>query len=277
MGETPPEADPKPHPSDNMGFFDHLEELRLRIFKGMIGVIIGMGVAFFFNEFFINEVLLGPTKSTFFIYKYLGIEAVDLTLQSRKLPSQFFTYWGTLLVVGGIIGAPIFFYQFYLFIEPALAKTEKVKTKLTVGFISLLFILGVAFGYLILTPFALQFFTQFQISDVIVNEFDINEYFSTLTMWIIACGVIFQMPMVSYVLSKVGLLTPETMIKYRKHALVIAFILGAFLTPPEPLSQIIMALPIFGLYQLSIWISKVANRKRNKEIWGTEESPNLKD
>lgn len=275
MGEHPPEANRASHPTDNMGFLDHLEELRWRILKGMIGMVLGIIVAVWFNEFFINKVMLGPTSSSFFIYDWLGIDAIDLTLQSRKLPSQFFTYWGTLLVVGGILGAPVFFYQFYMFVEPAMMQTGKARTKFTVAGISFLFMLGVLFGYFVLTPFAVQFFSQFQISTVIINEFDINEYFSTLTLWVLACGFIFQMPMVSYFLSKVGILTPQFMRTYRRHALVFCFVVGAFLTPPDPLSQIIMAVPIFGLYEFSIFVSRLAERQRNKEIWGDKDGSEL--
>lgn len=269
MGEELPEAKPsKPNPEADMGFLDHLEELRWRIIKGVVGIFLGVIVAFIFNDFFINDILLGPTQSSFFVYDHLRIDAVDLSLQNRKLPGQFFTYWGTLIVVGAIIGAPIFFYQLYMFVEPALEKTEKSKAKYTVSVISFLFICGVLFGYLLLTPFALQFFTQFQLSDLVRNDFDINEYFSTMSMWILACGIIFQMPMVTWFLSNIGMLTPDFMIKYRRHAIVFCFILGAFLTPPDPLSQLILAIPLISLYQLSIYISRVANRRRDKKIWG---------
>lgn len=274
MGETPPKAKaPKPDPNAEMSFLDHLEELRIRILRGFFGIILGVVVAFFFSDFFINDVLLGPVSKDFFVYKLLGIDAVNLTLQSRRLPGQFFTFWGTLFMVGVIIGSPLFFHQIWKFILPALDTREKTKTRFTVFFITFLFFLGVSFGYFILTPFALQFFTQFQISDLVRNDFDINEYFSSLTMWVLSTGVIFQLPMISFALSRIGLLTPDFMRKYRRHSIVTFFILGAFLTPPDPISQTLIAVPLIGLYEVSILISASANKKRNKEIWGTEESP----
>jgi sec-independent protein translocase protein TatC len=127
-------------------------------------------------------------------------------------------------------------------------------------------LLGVSFGYLILVPFALQFFAQFQISDIIRNDFDINEYFSSISMWVVACGVIFQIPVVSYSLSRIGLLTPELLKKYRRHSLVFALVISAMLTPPDPISQILIALPLTVLYELSIWISRYAGRKRKREL-----------
>jgi len=274
MGSEPPVAKaPKQDPQAEMSFIDHLEELRMRILKGLIGIAIGVIIAFIFSDFIIKNVLLGPVSKDFIVYKWLGIDAIDITLQSRKLPGQFFTFWGTLFMVGIIMGAPLFFHQIWKFVTPALESTEKHKTQFVVFFISFLFLVGVSFGYFILTPFALQFFTHFQISDLVRNDFDINEYFSSLTMWVLSTGIIFQLPMVSYFLSRIGLLTPVFMRSYRRHAIVIFFILGAFLTPPDPISQVMVAVPLILLYEISISISGYANKKRNKEIWGKSESP----
>ena len=274
MGSEPPVAKaPKQDPQAEMSFIDHLEELRMRILKGLIGIAIGVIIAFIFSDFIIKNILLGPVSKDFIVYKWLGIDAMDITLQSRKLLGQFFTFWGTLFMVGIIMGAPLFFHQIWKFVTPALESTEKHKTQFVVFFISFLFLVGVSFGYFILTPFALQFFTHFQISDLVRNDFDINEYFSSLTMWVLSTGIIFQLPMVSYFLSRIGLLTPEFMRSYRRHAIVIFFILGAFLTPPDPISQVMVAVPLILLYEISIGISGYANKKRNKEIWGKSESP----
>jgi len=270
--EIPPPKPPKLSTGE-MSFLDHLEELRWRIIKGFIAILGGVVIAFIFSDFIIDYILLGPAYADFFVYRWVGIDAVDLVLQNRRLPGQFFTYWGTLLISGFIIGSPIFIYQLWLFIEPALETTEKKKTRFTVFMIIILFLAGVSFGYLVLTPFAVQFFMQFQISDAVRNDIDINAYFSIISMWVIACGIIFQMPMVSYTLSKIGLLTPDLMIKYRKVAIVMCFILAAFITPPDPVSQFLIAIPLLFLYQFSIFISRVVNRKRDKEIWGPDGAP----
>lgn len=274
MGSEPPVAKaPKQDPEAEMSFIDHLEELRMRILKGLIGIAVGVIIAFIFSDFIIKNVLLGPVSKDFIVYKWLGIDAMDITLQSRKLPGQFFTFWGTLFMVGIIMGAPLFFHQIWKFVTPALESKEKHKTQFVVFFISFLFMVGVSFGYFILTPFALQFFTHFQISELVRNDFDINEYFSSLTMWVLSTGIIFQLPMVSYFLSRIGLLTPVFMRAYRRHAIVVFFILGAFLTPPDPISQVMVAVPLILLYEISIGISGYANKKRNKEIWGKSDSP----
>lgn len=266
MTGDPPKAEPPEDRTGDMSFLDHLEELRWRIIKGLGGVVVGIAVAFFFGDFLVDQVMLGPTKSDFLVYNLLGIDAIDLTIQSRKLPGQFFTYWGTIIIMGAIFGSPILFYQMWSFVEPALEKSEKLKTFGHTAFITFFFLLGIAFGYFILVPFALQFFSQFQISDAIHNDFDINEYFSSLTMWVISCGVIFQLPVISYFLSKFGLLTPQFLKQYRNHAIVTCFVLSAFLTPPDPVSQVLIAIPLILLFQLAVFVSRIGVRKRNKEL-----------
>lgn len=251
---------------DEMSFLEHLEELRWNIIKGFIAIVAGMIVAYIFNDFIINTVLLGPTKSGFFMYDVLGIHSQTLLLQSRRLPGQFFTFWGTIFVVGAIIGAPVFIYQIWSFIQPALERTTKAKTILNTLFITFFFILGVCFCYLILIPSALHFFNSFRISNNIKNLFDINHYFASISMWILACGSIFELPVLSYFLSKFGILSPEILKKYWKYAIVIAFILAAFLTPPDPFSQIMVAVPLSLLYILSIYVSKFAVRMRKREM-----------
>lgn len=266
MQGDPPKATPPKDRTSEMSFLDHLEELRWRIIKGLLGALGGIIIAVIFSDFFVDYILLGPTQADFFVYKFIGIDAVDLTLQSRKLPGQFFAYWGTIIVVGIIIGSPVMFYQAWAFIEPALEFSEKKKSFFATSFITFFFLLGVSFGYLVLVPFALQFFTTFQISDVVRNDFDINEYFSSLSVWVLSCGIIFQIPVVSYFLSKIGILTPEFLRKYRRHAIVASLAVAAFLTPPDPISQILIAFPLLLLYELSIWISALANRQRKKEL-----------
>ena len=267
MGAILPKAKaPKIDPTASMSFLDHLEELRWRIIKGLIGIAVGIVVAIFFADFFIQQFILGPARADFFMYQIMPINAVDLSLISRKLPGQFFTYWGTLIIIGVIIGSPIFIYQMWAFIEPALGTGSKVKTILNAMFINFFFLLGITFGYFILVPFAVQFFTQFIISEVISNEFDINEYFTSVAMWTMACGILFQVPVVSYFLSKVGLVTPEGMRKYRRHAIIGALALAAVLTPPDPISQVLIALPLVLLYQFSILLSRYAHYKRKKEL-----------
>ncbi len=267
MGSILPRAKaPKVDPTSSMSFLDHLEELRWRIFKGLGGLVFGMVIAFIFADFILQEVILGPAKSDFFMYQIMPINAIDLELLSRRLPGQFFTYWGSLIIAGGIIGSPIMFYQLYAFIEPALESREKIKSYLNVLFVSTFFLLGVSFGYFILVPFAVQFFTQFVISDVIVNQFDITEYFSSVALWVLACGILFQIPVVSYYLSKAGMLTPEFLRQYRRHSIIGFLLVAAFLTPPDPVSQLMICVPLILLYQFAIFVSRIAVRQRKRAM-----------
>lgn len=273
MSPVPPPAQAAKSRDVDMPFLDHLEELRWRIIKGLIGVMVGVVIAIIFSEWVMDVLLLGPTRKEFFMYRLLGIESIDIVLQSRRLPGQFFTFWGTMLALGAIAGSPVFFYQLWAFIEPALGDNAARHTRLMAFSISFMFILGISFGYLILTPFALQFFMQFTISDFVRNDFDINDYFGSLTTWILASGVIFQLPVITWALSRIGLLTPEFMIKYRRHSIVIILVIAAIITPPDPLSQILIAIPLVILYQFSILISRIAKRRRNKDIWGDPNGP----
>jgi len=267
MGALLPRAKaPKPDPSAGMSFLEHLEELRWRIIKSLIGLTAGVVIAFIFSDLIVNQIILGPASADFFMYDIMPINAIDLKMISRRLPGQFFTYWGSLFIAGAIIGSPIAFYQMYAFIEPALESQEKLKTYFNVLFISSFFLMGIAFGYFILVPFALQFFNQFIISDLVANEFDITEYFSSVALWVLACGVLFQIPVISYYLSKAGMLTPEFLKEYRRQSIVGILVLAAFLTPPDPVSQLMVAFPLILLYQLSIIISRVANRQRERVL-----------
>ena len=157
----------------------------------------------------------------------------------------------------------VFIYQLWAFIEPALESKEKWKTIVSALVITFCFLVGVAFGYLILVPFALQFFASFNISDsgLVRNDFDINAYFSSLATWVVSCGIIFQIPVISYALSKIGILTPTFLRTYRRHALVGCLVMAAFLTPPDPVSQVLIAMPLAILYEFSIWISAIAVKK----------------
>lgn len=269
MSGEPPVVKP-PGPDAEMSFLEHLEELRMRILRGIGGIAAGSVISFVFSDFIVNRILLGPAQADFISYKLLGYQAVDLVLQSRKLSGQFFTYMGSLIVVGIVIGAPFLFYQLWAFIKPALGPQEKNRSRFAVFSISMLFFVGVAFGYFVLTPFALQFFNSFQISDIVRNDFDINEYFSALSTWVLGCGVLFQLPVVAYFLTAIGILSPAFLKTYRRHAIVVIFIVAAIVTPPDAVSQIIIAIPMIMLYEFGILISNRAYKAREKAIWGSE-------
>ena len=249
-----------------MGFLDHLEDLRWALIKGAIGVVVACVVAVFFKDFIIQEILLGPKKSDFFMYRLFGIETTDFVLQNRTVTGQFFADIGTVVAVGIIIGSPVFVFFMWKFIEPGLYPGEKKGLRFSAVFATLFFMLGVSFGYLIITPLALQFFAAYQISPEIANEFDISKYFGMITFWAFGVGVLFELPVVIYFLSKMGIATPNGLRVGRKYALIGCLTLGALFTPPDPISQVLVAAPLLLLYEGSILISGYVERKRNREM-----------
>ena len=249
-----------------MGFLDHLEELRWRIFKGLGGVVAGVIICMFFYQWVIDVLLLGPADSEFFMYRILGLELKDFVIQNRTVTGQFFAAIGTVLVVGLILGAPVLIYQMWAFIEPGLYPHEKSRIRFVSVFATGFFMLGASFGYLIITPLAMNFFASFEISPRISNEFDITRYFGLVTMWAFGAGVLFELPVVVYFLSKLGIVTPALLRRSRKYSVIGILVIAAFLTPPDPFTQILMSVPLALLYEGSILISAAAERKRNRDL-----------
>lgn len=253
-----------------MSFIDHLEELRWTIIKGGSGFVVGILASAIFSNWVVDTILIGPTRTSFFMYDVLGINAKELNLLNRTITGQFFADLGTIVVVGLILGSPVFVYYAWKFIEPALYPEERSGMRFSSIFATLFFLLGISFGYLILTPLALQFFASYELSAQIENQFDIMTYFSMVSFWALGSGLLFELPVVMYFLGKVGLITPEFMRTNRKFALLVVLTVGAFLTPPDPISQCIVALPLLLLYELSIMIVSYVTKRRRKEL-GMEE------
>ena len=249
-----------------MSFLDHLEELRWTLIKGFSGILLTVIITAFFSRWVVDTLLMGPTRSSFFMYDILGLNAENLELLNRTITGQFFADIGTIVVVGLVIGSPIFVYYFWKFVEPALYPNEKSGLRFSTIFATFFFLIGILFGYCILTPLALQFFAQYTISDQIVNQFDIMKYFSMITFWVLGTGLLFELPVVIYFLSKIGIVTPDFLRTQRKYALLVVLTIGAFLTPPDPISQVIVAVPLMLLYEGSIYISVYVHWRRRKKL-----------
>ena len=260
---VPDPAQPQP---GEMHFLDHLEELRWRIFKGLGGVVACAIACLFFTEWIMDAILLGPTRSDFFMYGVLRLDAVDVVLQNRTVTGQFFAYFGTVLAAGVVMGSPIVVYQTWKFIEPGLYPEERKGLRFASWFAAFFFALGISFGYLVIAPIALQFFAQFQVSESIINEFDISKYFSMLLTWSFGAGLLFELPVVVTVLARIGVVTPALLRTGRRYALVAILVISAFLTPPDPWSQMLMSIPLLGLYELSIGLAAVVEKRRLKAI-----------
>lgn len=248
-----------------MAFLDHLEDLRWTLIKAISAVVVVTVICSFFRRWIIDVILMGPTYADFISYKILSLDAIEIYLQNRKIPGQFFADWGTVFMVGIVIGSPFVVYQIWRFIEPGLYPTEKKGLRYASVAATFFFTLGILFGYYVITPIALQYFAQYDISARVVNDFDLTEYFSMVTFWSFGVGVLFELPVVVYFLSKLGILTEARMRASRRYVLIGVLIIGAFMTPPEPLSQILVAMPLFALYEMSIYVVRFVERRRGEE------------
>lgn len=232
-----------------MTFLEHLEELRWRIIYSLVGILIGTVIAWIFIDFFIDDVLLLPAKKA------------HIKLQNLKPFGQLFLYFEVAIIIGIILSFPNVVYQIWKFIAPALKEKEKKYITSIVLFTTFCFLCGVVFAYFIMLPLTLKFAAQFG-SPSIENNFAIDEYFSIILSVIVGAGLVFELPMLSFFLSKIGILTPTFMKKYRRHAIVVIMILAAILTPgTDPVSQVILAIPLVFLYEISILVSKIFQKK----------------
>lgn len=262
---------------NQMSFLDHLEELRWHVVRSVIAIFVLSMVAFASKGFVFDILIFGPAKPDFWTFKMLCkvgalvnsdalcIESIPFLIQSRNMTGQFTMHIMSSFALGVIVAFPYMFWEIWRFIGPGLYNSERSVSRGAVFFVTVLFTIGVLFGYYIMTPLAVNFLANYQVSEMVVNEFDITSYVSTVTTLVLGSGFLFQLPMVVYFLSKVGIVTPSLMKKYRKHAIVVILFMGAILTPPDPMSQVLIAFPLLGLYQISILISAAVQRKRLKK------------
>ncbi|UAB86189.1 twin-arginine translocase subunit TatC [Zunongwangia sp. SCSIO 43204] len=268
----------QPQEEPEMSFLDHLEELRWHLIRAVLAVVIAATLAFFLKGFIFDVLLFGPSKGDFWSYSMLcelsqivGIdggfcfEELPFTIQSRTMGGQFSAHVWTSITAGFIIAFPFVIYEFWKFVAPAMHENERKHAKGFIFVTSFLFFLGVLFGYYVVTPLSINFLGKYQVSEVVLNEFDLSSYISLVRASVIATGLIFELPIVIYFLTKVGVVTPQFLKTYRKYALVIVLILSAVITPPDIVSQIIVAVPVLILYEVSIVISKVIYKREIKE------------
>lgn len=253
---------------NEMSFLDHLEELRWHLIRSTMAVVIIGLVAFLMKDFIFDTVIFGPKKPDFPTYdmfcklsKWLGFseafcgDGPDFRVQSRVMAGQFSAHIWTSIWAGFILGFPFILYEMWKFISPGLYEKERRNSRGFIFIASLLFFMGVLFGYYIVAPLSINFLGSYTVSEEVFNDIDLGSYISTVRASVIACGLIFELPIVIFFLTKAGLVTPEFLKKYRKMALVIVLIVSAVITPPDVASQIIVAIPVLVLYQASIYIS----------------------
>lgn len=260
-----------------MSFLDHLEELRWHLIRSTIAVVVLALVAFLFKDFIFDTLLFGPKRSDFPTYRMFcsisqqfGMDSfcfheLPFRIQSRTMAGQFSAHMWTSIYAGIIVAFPYILYEFWRFITPGLKANERKSSRGFIVIASLLFFVGVLFGYYLITPLSINFLGSYQVSEEVFNDFDLDSYISLVRTSVLACGIIFELPIFMYILTKAGLVTPEGLRKYRKFALIFVLILSAVITPPDIMSQIIVAIPILILYEVSIYISKIVVRNQKRE------------
>lgn len=236
-----------------MTFLEHLEEMRWRIVYALIGIVLGMIIAWIFIDFLIENILLMPARTA------------ELNLQNLRPFGQLFLYFQVALIGGFVLSIPNVFYQFWKFIGPALKANEKKYIVWIVIFSSICFLSGIVFAYYVMLPLTLKFAAQFGTTEI-ENNFAISEYFSIIISVMIGAAIVFELPMLSFFLSKIGILTPHLMRKFRRHSIVTILILAAVLTPgADPVAQVLLAIPLVLLYEISIFVSKIFSKKIDQE------------
>ncbi len=265
-----------------MSFVDHLDVLRSHLVRSVLAIVVGAIVIAYYNDFFIKKVLMGPTHDDFPTYQYMcrfgkwvGLgdnmcsEGLSVKMQNTAVSGQFGMFF-TVIIVGGIIIAfPYILWQFWLFVKPALTKKELAKTRGVIFWVSLLFFLGVLFGYFVIAPYTVNFFANFQMDENIENIWTISSYIDTLVPLILGTGLAFQLPLAMLFLARVGIVSASSLRSIRKYAIVVILIIAAIITPPDVISQIIVTIPLWILYEISIVLTARVEqeKKREEEEW----------
>jgi sec-independent protein translocase protein TatC len=260
-----------------MTFVDHLEALRWHIMRIVIAILFFAIFAFVNIEWIFNHVILAPTHGSFPSYRWLCwlgkvihvkslcLQDIKINFQANELSTQFMMSFSSSFVFGFIMASPYIFYEIWLFIKPALSPYELKQSRGIIFWVSLLFFGGVAFGYFILAPYTVNFFASYQLSPQFQNIFKIDDYLDTIISLTLGTGLVFQLPVLVFFLSKVGIFTPNLMRNMRKYAILIILVVAAVITPPDMFSMIIVAIPLIFLYEISIYISGGVEKQRKKK------------
>lgn len=260
-----------------MAFVDHIEELRWHIIRALAVVIIASIVVFFNIERVWDSIIMGPAHPDFISYRVLCklgqkigtdvlcLQDFNIEFQNTQLSGQFMMSFSTSFMVGFIVAFPYVFWEFWRFIKPALKPSELKYARGIVFWSSLLFFTGVLFAYYIVTPFTINFFATYQLSPLFKNIITISNYYDTMSDLILGMGVVFELPIVVFFLSRIGLLTPQLMRSKRRYAILIIFVLAAVITPPDWFSIWLVAIPLLVLYEAGITISERANKERQRK------------
>lgn len=264
--------------NNEMSFIDHLEELRWHLIRSGIAILVITIIVFICNRFIFDTLILGPKSADFLTYKgfcklshllglgnLLCIQPGNFKLVNIEVTGQFMTHLKVSLVLGIIIAFPYVLWEIWRFIKPGLHEHEQKHTRGFVFVSSLLFFIGVSFGYLVLSPFSINFFATYSVSAQINNTITLTSYISIITTLVLASGIMFELPLIVYFLSNFGLLTPDLMREYRKHAFVVILFIAAIITPADVWTQILVTVPVYFLYELSIGVSARVVKRLEKQ------------
>ncbi len=263
-----------------MSFIEHLEELRWNIIRAVGSILVFTILGWVFREEVYHYIILAPKDVDFWTYRMmcklgtavgaegLCIDKIDFELQAIGVGEQFSVALTSAVIIGLIFAFPYAFWEIWRFIRPGLKKYERKAARGAVFYVTFLFFLGVLFGYYIVTPLALNFLANFKLDESIINEFSIGSYIGTVATLTLACGLAFQLPVIVFVLSRIGILTPSFMREYRRHSVIVILIVAAIITPsPDIYSQILVAMPLMLLYEISIVVSgRVERAKAAEEV-----------
>lgn len=262
----------KVHDEKEMSFWEHLGELRGTFIRSLLAVVVLAVIAFLNKDFIFNQIILAPKEGDFITNRglcYLGnligidyfcVKEFALQIININMSGQFMTHMYISFVAGLIVAAPYIIYEFWHFIEPALYDTERKYSGSAVVVSSLLFLFGVLFSYFLIVPLTLNFFGSYHVSNMVQNQISLNSYISTVVSVTLSIGLVFEVPILIYFLTKMGLVSISFLKKNRKYTLVIVLILSAIVTPPDVFSQILVTIPLMILYEFSIFMAKRANK-----------------
>ncbi len=251
----------------DMSFLDHLEELRWHIIKSLGAIAIVAIVCMIFKDFVFDCIIFAPTSDWFPTYKVFTIlSPPDVKFMQVEVGETFLVHIKVSFFLGLIVAFPYVFWQFWQFLKPGLYAKEQKAARGVVFICSMLFTIGVIFGYYIITPFAYSFLLGYDVGIEVTNGASISSYVTYLTMFTIPTGLIFELPLVVYFLARVGLVTATSMKQYRKHAIIGILVLAAFITPPDIMTQFLIGIPVYILYEISIGIAARAEKKYNSDL-----------
>lgn len=268
-----------PSPESEMSFLDHLEELRWHIIRSVCAILLVGIVLFLMPDFVFDTVIFGPKNQDFLSYRAInglldaiGFGAdrqfvpVDFELQITELGEEFLIHIKVSFILGFILAFPYVFWEIWRFIKPGLYPKEQKAVRGIVLICSFLFFLGVLFGYFVIAPFAVNFLAGYSVADVVVTQPKLSSFVNYMVMFTAPAGMIFELPIVVFFFSKMGLVTPDLMRKYRRHSVIVILILAALITPPDVVTQFLIGIPLFILYEISINISARVAKQLEEEM-----------